>query len=73
VNSSSTGKIFSVRPSSVWSLLDVGEATGLLAREDLFPRKPHLEDAPFGVGHEGDALEVLLEGGEQLLGHPGRP
>ena len=42
-------------PHELLELHNLGEAAGLLAREDLLAGEPHLEYAALGVGHEGDA------------------
>ena len=49
---------------------DLGKAAFVLARPDYAIAAPDDEHAA-GAGYQGDAAEFILEGGEQLLRHPG--
>src|SRR5262249_48302039 len=53
-------------------LLDVGEPSALTSRPQHLIAGANLEDAAL-AGDQGDLADLGLEGGEELLGHPGRP
>lgn len=57
--------------NTLLEFLRLGETAELTARPDQFAIEPHLEHAP-GAGAQRHLREFLLEGGQQLLGKPGR-
>lgn len=52
--------------------LDVRESAGGCARPEKHSVRANVKD-PAGSGDEGELADVILERGEQFLGHPGSP
>ena len=46
-------------------------ALGPTRLDDAATGETDLEDTALGAGHQGDRLQIVLEGAQQFLGHPG--